>query len=361
MDDELLEKFISEYMESVTGPEVLFTWHGGETLLRKPSFYQKAIQLQAKYARGRQVDNCIQTNGTLLTPEWCTFFQQNNWLVGISLDGPEEFHDAYRITVQGKGSWKKVMEGVNLLNRYGVEWNALATVNRLNGSAPLEFYRFFKHIGCRFLQFTPVVERLTSHLDGRMLATANEQAPLADFSVTPEQWGDFTCRIFDEWVRNDVGSIFVQLFDSTLANWAGYPPGNCALSNQCGHAVVIEWNGDVYSCDHFVFPQYRLGNIKTQTLVEMMYSPRQKIFGQQKVQGLPKQCRQCTWLFACHGECPKNRFCKDRYEQPGLNYLCNGYRHFFSHVAPYMDFMKRQLQAGLPPASIMEWLERNEH
>ena len=169
MDDELLEKFISEYMESVTGPEVLFTWHGGETLLRKPSFYQKAIQLQAKYARGRQVDNCIQTNGTLLTPEWCTFFRQNNWLVGISLDGPEEFHDAYRITVQGKGSWKKVMEGVNLLNRYGVEWNALATVNRLNGSAPLEFYRFFKHIGCRFLQFTPVVERLTSHLDGRML------------------------------------------------------------------------------------------------------------------------------------------------------------------------------------------------
>ena len=252
MSSGLLEKFISEYMQSVTTPEVLFTWHGGETLIRHLDFYETVMRLEKKYARGRQVANCIQTNGTLLTNNWCQFFHNNGWLVGVSIDGPREYHDAYRKTRGGAGSFDRVMHGIELLNKHRVEWNALAVVNN-----PLEFYRFFKDIHCRFIQFTPIVERIFQHDDGRYLAAVDEgeSETVTDFSVTPEQWGNFTCAIFDEWVRKDVGEVFVQLFDSTLANWAGVTPGICSLSKSCGHAGAMEWNGDVYSCDHFVFPQ----------------------------------------------------------------------------------------------------------
>lgn len=362
MSDELLEKFIKEYIESQTMPQVLFTWHGGETLMRPLSFYQKVMELQRKYARGRTIDNCIQTNGTLLNDEWCRFFHDNNWLVGVSIDGPQEFHDEYRKNKQGKPSFMKVMQGINLLNKHQVEWNALAVVNDFNADYPLDFYHFFKDIGCRYIQFTPIVERIFRHDDGRHLAAVEEgdNEKLADFSVTPEQWGNFLCTIFDEWVKNDVGEYFIQLFDATLANWVGEQPGVCSLAKTCGHAGVMEFNGDVYSCDHFVFPQYKLGNIYSKTLVEMMYSDKQQQFGRNKFDSLPSQCKECQYLFACNGECPKNRFCKTATGEPGLNYLCKGYYQYFDHVAPYMDFMKKELLAERAPANIMEAIRKGE-
>ena len=356
ISDALLEKFVREYMESQTTPEVLFTWHGGETLMRPIAFYRRALQLQSIYARGRRVSNCIQTNGTLLTPEWCEFFRYNGFLVGVSIDGPQEFHDEYRRTAGNNGpTFSRVMRGIELLKQYHVEWNALAVVNDFNADYPRDFYQFFKDIGCRYLQFTPIVERIVERPDGLTLAPGMEEGgELADFSVTPEQWGSFLCGVFDEWVKNDVGEVFVQLFDATLANWAGVTPGICTLSENCGHAGVMEFNGDLYSCDHFVYPEHRLGNLKEKTITEMMYSEQQREFARMKTRLLPRQCRECQYEFACHGECPKNRFVRDRYGESGLNYLCAGYHQFFEHAAPYMDFMKRELDAGRPPSNVMK-------
>lgn len=355
MSDDMLERFIKMYIESQSMPQILFCWHGGETLMRPLSFYKKVIELQKRYGRGLTIDNSIQTNGTLLTDEWCRFFKDNNWLVGVSIDGPQEFHDEYRRNNMGAPSFQKVMRGINLLKKHGVEWNALAVVNDFNADYPLDFYRFFKEIECRYIQFTPIVERILRHADGRNLASPADapDAPLADFSVSPEQWGEFLCTIFDEWVKKDVGSYFIQLFDSTLANWAGVQPGVCTMARTCGHAGVMEFNGDVYSCDHFVFPEYKLGNIRTNTLVEMMYSDRQQKFGNDKYETLPRQCKQCRYLFACNGECPKNRFAFTSDGEPGLNYLCRGYYRFFEHVAPYMDFMKNELDHQRSPANVM--------
>lgn len=355
MSDSLLEKFIEEYINSQTMPQVLFTWHGGETLMRPLSFYQKVVELQKKYANGRTIDNCIQTNGTLLNDEWCEFFHDNHWLVGISIDGPQEFHDEYRKNKQGKPSFMKVMQGIHLLNKHQVEWNAMAVVNDYNADYPLEFYHFFKELGCHYIQFTPIVERIHPHADGRHLAhVLQKDEKLADFSVSPEQWGNFLCTIFDEWVKNDVGEYFIQIFDSTLANWMGAQPGVCTMAPTCGHAGVMEFNGDVYSCDHFVFPEFKLGNIYEKSLIEMMYSEKQIQFGQQKKDSLPNKCKECNYLFACNGECPKNRFLTTEDGEPGLNYLCKGYYQFFDHVAPYMDFMKKELLAERPPANVMK-------
>ena len=356
MSDEMLEQFTREYIEVQTMNQVLFTWHGGEPLLRSIDFYRKALSLQQKYAGGRRIDNVIQTNGTLLTDEWCEFFAQNHWLVGISIDGPQPDHDHYRLTAAGKPSWKKVMQGIKLLKKHGVEWNAMAVVNAYNVNHPLEFYRFFKENGCQFLQFTPIVERQTRHEDGRTLASLadKDEISLSEASVTPEQWGYFLCAIFDEWVRKDVGKIFVEIFDCTLANWMGVSPGICAYSKECGHAGVMEHNGDVYSCDHFVFPEYKLGNIRDHSLIDMLYGEQQREFSRLKHSSLPRQCKECDMEFACHGECPKNRFMKDKYGDSGLNYLCPGYYHYYQHVAPYMDYMKQELMAQRPPSNIMK-------
>ena len=358
MSDEMLEQFTREYIEAQTMNQVLFTWHGGESLLRSIDFYRKALSLQQKYAGGRRIDNVIQTNGTLLTDEWCEFFAQNHWLVGISIDGPQPYHDHYRLTAAGKPSWKKVMQGIKLLKKHGVEWNAMAVVNTYNANHPLKFYRFFKENGCQFLQFTPIVERLTRHEDGRTLASLadKDEISLSEASVAPEQWGYFLCAIFDEWVRKDVGKIFVEIFDCTLANWMGVSPGICAYSKECGHAGVMEHNGDVYSCDHFVFPEYKLGNIRDHSLIDMLYGEQQQEFSRLKHSSLPRQCKECDMEFACHGECPKNRFMKDKYGDSGLNYLCPGYYHYYQHVAPYMDYMKQELMAQRPPSNIMKVL-----
>ena len=361
MSDEMLEQFTREYFEAQTIPQVLFTWHGGEPLMRSIDFYKKALALQKKYSHGKQIDNVIQTNGTLLTDEWCEFFAKNHWLVGISIDGPQEYHDHYRVTPAGKPSWEKVMQGFSLLKKHRVEWNAMAVVNAYNAEHPLEFYHFFRDNGCQYLQFTPIVERLTEHEDGRTLASLadDREIPLADASVTPQQWGNFLCTIFDDWVRHDVGKTFVEIFDCTLANWMGVLPGICAYSKECGHAGVMEHNGDVYSCDHFVFPEYKLGNIREQSLIDMLYGEKQQAFSRLKHTSLPRQCKECDMEFACHGECPKNRFEKDKYGEPGLNYLCQGYYQYYTHVSPYMDFMKRELLAQRPPANIMNVLKNN--
>ena len=354
MSDATLEEFIKQYIAAQTTPEVMFTWHGGEATLRPVDFYRKAVALQRKYGVGRRIENCLQTNATLLTDEWCRFLKDEGWLVGVSIDGPEEFHNEYRLNQAGKPSFMNVMRGVKLLQRHGVEWNALAVINDFNADYPEDFYHFFKEIGCRFIQFTPVVERVKSD---SMLADVASGGQLTDFSVTPEQWGEFLCRLFDEWVKADVGEVFIQLFDATLANWVGVTPGVCTLAPQCGHAAAMEWNGDVYSCDHFVFPDYKLGNIHQSTIIEMMSSERQLKFGADKRDSLPKECKACKWLFACNGECPRNRFAVTRSGEPGLNYLCSGYKRFFEHVAPYMDFMKQELEAGRPPANVngLKW------
>lgn len=356
MSDSLLEKFIEEYINSQTMPQVLFTWHGGETLMRPLSFYQKVVELQKKYANGRIIDNCIQTNGTLLNDEWCEFFHNNHWLVGVSIDGPQDFHDEYRKNKQGKPSFVKVMQGINLLKKHQVEWNAMAVVNDYNADYPLEFYHFFKELECHYIQFTPIVERIHLHSDGRHLANVLQKGEkLADFSVTPEQWGNFLCTLFDEWVKKDVGKYFIQIFDATLANWMGAQPGVCTMAPTCGHAGVIEFNGDVYACDHFVFPEFKLGNIYEKSLIEMMYSDKQSRFGLQKRETLPALCKTCKYLFACNGECPKNRFLTTENGESGLNYLCKGYYQFFDHVAPYMDFMKKELLAERTPANVMKF------
>jgi len=346
MSEELLERFIEQYLNSQTMPQVLFTWHGGETLMRNISFYKKALDLQKKYGRGRQIDNCIQTNGTLLTDEWCRFFKDNNFLVGISIDGPQHCHDKYRKTRDGRPSFYNVMKGINLLKKHQVEFNVMGVVNDYNVDYPLEFYRFFKEIDTRYIQFAPIVETI----DGKV----------TDWSVDPAKWGDFLIAIFDEWVKEDVGLYYVQYFDSALANWVGVDPGVCIFARTCGHAGVMEFNGDVYSCDHFVYPEYKLGNIYSRTLTEMMYSDKQMKFGAGKRETLPGQCRNCKYLFACQGECPKNRINNTSHGEPGLNYLCEGYYKFFDHIAPYMDYMKNELDKKSAPANIMEAVKRGE-
>lgn len=351
MSDATLEQYIRTYIEAQTTPEVQFVWHGGEATLRPLSFFRRAMELQQRYAAGRTISNCLQTNGTLLTPEWCRFLHDNQWLVGISIDGPQEFHDEYRRNAAGRPSFLSVMKAIRLLQQYRVEWNAMAVVNDYNADHPLEFYRFFKQIGCRYLQFTPVVERITPQ--GTLASPLDPEGTVTPMSVTPEQWGNFLIAIFDEWVRTDVGEIFVQLFDATLANWVGVTPGVCTMAQSCGHAAVMEYNGDVYSCDHFVFPAYRLGNIHTHSVISMMTSEAQHRFGSLKRANLPTQCRECPWLFACNGECPKNRFATTSTGEPHLNYLCAGYRRFFAHVAPYMSFMRDELAASRPPSNVM--------
>ena len=342
MSDEMLELFIRRYIEAQPGNEVSFTWHGGEALLRPLSFYQRAIKLQRQYGAGKKIFNSIQTNGVLLNAEWCRFLRDNGWLVGVSIDGPADFHDEYRLNLGGKGTFCNVMRGIRLMQQHGVEWNAMAVVNDYNADYPEEFYKFFKSIGCKYIQFTPIVERRTS--SGR-LAMPHEQGVLTPHSVTPEQWGSFLCGVFDLWSASDIGETFVQIFDATLAGYVGVTPGVCSMAEGCGHAAVMEYNGDVYSCDHFVFPEHRLGNIASSSFIEMMTSPQQMQFATLK-RTLPKQCQQCQYLHLCHGECPKNRFATAADGEPGLNYLCEGYRRFFAHSAPLFSRMAQDLREG---------------
>lgn len=352
MDEGLLERFVSQYIAAQTQREVLFVWHGGEPLLLSLDFYRKVIALQLKHARGHVIDNCLQTNGTLLTDDWCKFLKDNNWLVGVSIDGPQVLHDTFRKNRRGRGSFADVVKGIDMLNRHGVEWNAMAVVNSLNAEHPKEFYHFFRDMGCRYIQFTPIVERVGNASPLVDLAN-DDKLEMTPETVSPRQWGYFLCSVFDEWVGNDVGEYFIQIFDATLANWLGVEPGVCSMARSCGNALAIEHNGDVFSCDHFVFPDYRLGNISDESLVALAYGERQNEFRRMKG-SLPAQCRRCSFGFACHGECPKNRLCHTVDGEAGLNYLCSGYLQFFRHVAPYMDFMAGEWRADRAPANVME-------
>jgi uncharacterized protein len=361
MADAVLEKYIKEYIQSQQVPHITFVWQGGEPLLAGLDFYRKAVLIQHKYAGGKSISNAIQTNGTLLTDEWCRFFAAEGFLVGISIDGPREIHNQYRTNKAGAPSFDPAMKGIDLLRKYAVEFNTLTTVNCFNQEYPLDVYRFLKQTGSRYIQFLPVVEK-TACSDGSLLNFSdNEPGSIAPWSVEPLAYGNFTVAVFNEWVRNDVGKVFVQLFDATLANWVGANPGVCIYKEQCGDALVIEHNGDVYACDHFVFREYRLGNILKSSFLELLYSQLQKQFGTNKRNSLPEQCKGCKWLFACQGECQKNRFSAASGGKAGGNYLCEGYTLFFSHSAPYMEFMAHQLENKQAPANVMEWAEAGYH
>jgi uncharacterized protein len=365
MSDELLENYTRQFIDAHQVPVVTFTWQGGEPTLMGLDFFRKALDLQRKYAGDKNIENAFQTNGTRLNDEWCSFFKDNNILVGISIDGEEHNHDMYRKTVSGGPTFRNVMKGINLLHKHNVEFNTLSCVNSYNVDFASETYRFLKRIGSGFIQFLPVVERETdpSLNSGLKIASPNspENAKVTEWSIGAREFGKFLNTIFDEWVRNDVAKYYVQIFDSTLANYVGEMPGICVFSETCGDAVAMEHNGDIYSCDHFVFPEYFLGNIKDKPIIDMVKSQRQFDFGIEKRNTLPRYCLQCDVRYACHGECPKHRFILTPDGKPGLNYLCEGYKDFFHHVEPYMDFMARELKNKRPPANVMQWIRNKEN
>ena len=351
MQRHVLEAYVKSYIESQPVDRVMFTWHGGEPLLRPREFYEEALMLQRRYAGGRRVDNSLQTNGTLLTDDWCRFFRDNSFLIGLSIDGDAAVHDRYRLTANGVPTSEKVLRAVEMLDRHGVEWNAMAVVNDVNSRRPREFYTFFRDkLGCRYLQFAPIVERLDA--SGRLMAPFEAGGTIAPYSVDPVEWGRFLNAVFDIWVRRDVGEMFVQIFDSTLASWVGVQPGTCVFCETCGHSPVMEHNGDIFTCDHFVYPSHRIGNILETPLISMVMSPRLLTFGADKRDALPSRCRQCRYLHLCHGECPKNRIIPA--SDGMLNYLCEGYYSFFDHTAPDMQHMASLYHRGLPPSDIMK-------
>lgn len=354
MSDELLETYIKQYIEGVSQDNVTFCWHGGEPLLAGLPFFRKAMELQAKYAGGKIIENTLQTNGLLLNEEWCSLFRDNNFLVGLSLDGPEDIHDAFRKDCGGFPTFAKVMKAAEMMNRCGVEFNILSTVNARSEGRGVEVYKFLSGIN-PYLQFLPVVEYVKMREGKRPLIVSpdDETAVPAPWSVTAKGYGQFMCDVFDEWIKFDVGSRFVQLFDVTLANWCGVPPSLCAFAEVCGDGLVVEHNGDVYSCDHFVYPEYRLGNIMDSDLVTMYRSSEQQTFGRDKRDALPMECKRCNYYFLCHGECPKHRFEYAKNGEPYMNVLCEGYKMFFRHTDPYMRRMKTLIEKGYPASDIM--------
>lgn len=350
MSEQVLETLTKQYIESNDVPEVTFNWHGGEPLVMGLDFYRKAVELQQKYAGGKIVHNTLQTNGTLITPEWADFFRENDFLIGISIDGPADIHDKFRKDKGGQNTFDKVMRGVNLLRQRGVQFNTMTTVNKASEGRGAKVYRFLKSIGSRYMQFMPVVEHVMYPVDsqGRMQKKARPYivspetpgAYLARWSVSSQGFGRFMCDIFDEWWRSDVGRYFVNIFDATLAGYCGAQPGSCAYAATCGGNLVVEHNGDVYPCDHFVYPEYFSGNIGSVHLRQIASSDMQRRFGLNKRNTLPSKCISCKYVNVCHGECPKHRFSKTDNGDTGLSTLCSGYYMFFEHTAPYMLQMR---------------------
>jgi len=341
MSDELLEVYIRQLLESEQTPEVTIAWQGGEPTLMGVDFFERAVALAECYRqRGQRLQHTIQTNGTLLTDRWCELLREHNFLVGISIDGPPALHDTYRVDKRGNPTYDKVARGLALLQKHEVEFNVLCTVNAANDRYPLEVYRYFRdELGARYIQFIPIVERDND-------TGFQEGDQVTDRSVDPVRWGAFLISVFEEWVRRDVGTVFVTTFDAALASWYGAAPGMCVFNETCGNALALEHNGDVYSCDHYVEPGYLLGNITETHLVELVASPRQRMFGEAKRDTLPRYCRECDVRFACHGECPKDRFTLTPDGEPGLNYLCAGYKSFFGHIDGPMRVMAYLLRQG---------------
>jgi uncharacterized protein len=358
MTDEVLEAYVRGYIEAQDADTVNFAWQGGEPTLLGVDFFERAVELERRYAGGKRITNALQTNATLLDDRWGEFLARNGFLVGVSIDGPRELHDFYRVDKGSAGTFDRVMRGLEALKRHRVEFNTLTVVNRQNSRHRLEIYRFLKSIGSRFMQFIPIVERKAAVATSEglvLIQPAFEGATaVTDWSVEPRAFGEFLVAIFDEWVKRDVGAYYVQHFDVALESWLGLPQSLCVFRRTCGSALALEHSGDLYSCDHFVYPEFKLGNILEISMGEMVNSDRQRDFGNAKADALPRMCRECDVRFACNGECPKHRFTRTPDGEAGLNYLCAGYMLFFKHIDPYMRFMAEELRAGRPPANVMK-------
>jgi len=364
MSPDVLESYIRQKIESHQTPQVAFAWQGGEPTLLGVDFFRKVVELQQKYANGKKIDNAFQTNGILLNDEWCGFFSEHNFLIGLSIDGPREIHDKYRVDKGGKPTFDKVMLGIDFLKKHKVEFNTLTVLQRDNANHPLEVYNFLKEVGSGFMQFIPIVERIAEDPvdDGLSLALpGHEGAKVSEWSVEPEQFGKFMVAIFDAWVRRDVGHVYVQIFDVALEAWYGMEPGLCVFSKKCGRALAIEHNGDLYSCDHYVYPENKLGNIMEIPISSLIESQQQKTFGSDKWDKLPRFCHECEVRFICNGECPKNRFLTTPDGESGLNYLCAGYKFFFKHIDLYMQFMASELRNRRAPANVMAWAKDKDN
>jgi uncharacterized protein len=359
MSNEVLETYIRQLIESHQSPRVTVSWQGGEPTLMGIDFFQKAIGFQEKYQKpGMIFENTLQTNGTLLDDEWCEFFRKHDFLVGISIDGPQPLHDLHRRDKQGRPTFDRVMRGLRLLQKHGVEYNILTTVNRVNADHPLEVYRFlWDEAKTSWMQFIPAIERLN---DGAV-TIFQEGTTVSERSVQPQQFGNFLIKVFDEWVRHDVGTVFVQTFEAAVRNWLGLPSsGMCVFDATCGHGLALEHNGDLYACDHFVEPNYLLGNIQHSHMLELVASEQQRTFGRNKLELLPRSCQECEVWFACKGECLKNRFGETPEGEPGLNYLCAGYKAFFRHIDRPLKIMAQLMRQEQPAARVMEVLAQEE-
>ncbi|HEY9616841.1 MAG TPA: anaerobic sulfatase maturase [Microcoleaceae cyanobacterium] len=354
MSDDLLEIYIQQLLESHQTPEVTIAWQGGEPTLMGLEFFQRSLELVDKYKKaGQQIHHTLQTNGTRLNHDWGQFFKQHKFLIGLSVDGPAHLHDVYRVDKRGQGTFEQVMQGWHVLKQHQVDFNILCTVNAANGDYPLEVYRFLRdQLGAEFIQFIPIIERINQ--DDSTLMQSGHQVTAR--SVKPAQFGQFLIHVFDEWIQRDVGKVFVQHFDAALANWVGAPPSVCVFAKTCGTALALEHNGDLYSCDHYVEPDYKLGNIQTTPMIEVIASEQQRRFGQAKLTTLPQYCRQCEVSFACHGGCPKNRLIETPDGEAGLNYLCAGYKAFFTHIDQPMRLMADLLRQGRYADEVMQLL-----
>ncbi len=353
MSDETLDLFIQQYINGVTGDQVVFSWQGGEPTLLGLDFFRKVVEFEKKHAKpGQRIENDLQTNGTLLNEEWCEFLKAHRFLVGLSIDGPREIHDHYRVTKGGRPTFDKVFAAAKMLRRYGVPFNTLTCVNRFNGRRPLDVYQFLRQeLDSNYIQFIPIVEHKrfeqTAPHKWNFAELPRDGAPEArpghpnsivtDWSVDPEDWGYFLCRVFDRWLNQDIGKVMVNHFETLVAQHLGLPSQMCVYSEVCGKAVAVENDGSVYACDHYVYPEYRLGNLKTGRLGEMVFSPGQANFGLAKSDSLPRYCRECVYLQDCWGECPKNRLIRTPDGEPGLNYLCRGFKMFFAHALPEIE------------------------
>ncbi|MBE4260273.1 anaerobic sulfatase maturase [Vibrio parahaemolyticus] len=360
MSDETLERYIQQYIEAQTGDEVIFTWQGGEPTLMGLDFFEKVIALQKRYKKPKQtILNDLQTNGILLNETWCKFLKKHQFLVGISIDGPKHLHDQHRLSRSGKSSFDKVMTAVHLLKQFQIEFNALCVVNQDNGAFPLEVYRFFRdHVQPRVIQFIPCVEpKAFTHtapikwdretliqIGTPTLAPKQLDAYVTEWSVGAGQWGTFLTTIWDEWFQHDFGKVFIDQFENVISQMFGYGAQKCVSAEFCGKAIAVEHNGDIYSCDHFVYPEYKLGNIANTHLGDLVFSGTQQAFGTSKTNDLPSDCRQCFFLALCFGECPKNRFTKTTKGEPGLNYLCPGLKKFYSKVVNHHAPLQQRLQ-----------------
>ncbi len=362
MSEATLEAYVREYIAAVPEErEVEFTWQGGEPTLLGLNFYRHIVALQRQYGRGRRIANSFQTNGLLLDENWCAFFKEHDFLIGLSLDGPADIHDEYRRTKSGQPSHALVMRALGFLQRHGVRHNALVCVNRRSSREPLRVYEFLRACGLEFLQFIPIVERLPDKQDaeaGLTLHGPGESGPgarLTEWSVRPLDYGSFLTAIFDTWLKRDVGKTYVMNFEWALANFMGEPGAACHHQPICGNAVVVEHNGDVYSCDHYVYPDYLLGNVQERTFSDMLASSRQENFRENKFGSLPARCKECNMLRGCWGGCPKHRFAATDEDEPGLNYLCEGYHHFFKHAVPRLKAISGLVKEGRPASDIMKY------